>query len=89
MVALVSLVDSVRPKELGRRTGRRSYLMEQTPSPSWHQGGGGEQKEVVFGESVHLLVRDLASRHSSQDYHKNPLVFRLACDAISVLASHL
>ena len=31
MVALVRIVDSVRGKKLGRRTGRRSSLMKQTP----------------------------------------------------------
>ena len=76
-------------QERGRWTGRRSYPMEQNPAA---QAGTREvvgNKKVVFGESVHLLVRDLASRHSSQDFHKNHLVFRLACEAISTLASHL
>ena len=47
MAALLRKVDSVRCKELGRRTGRRSSPMEQTPSPSWYQGRGGEQKRNI------------------------------------------
>ena len=42
---LLRIVDSGRHKELGRRTGRRSSLKEQTPARGENQGRGGKQKK--------------------------------------------
>ena len=52
MAVLVRIVDSIRHKELGRQTGRRSSPKEQTPTA---QAGTGKEvgKKVaaqVFGD---------------------------------------
>ena len=61
LAELLRIVDSVRCKELGRRTGMRSSMMEQTPCPNCFQGRVVEQK-ILF--RLMLLL----------DYHVTVLV---------------
>ena len=45
-MAQLRIVDLIQRKKLGRQTGRGPSMMEQTPSPSWNQGKGWEQKKL-------------------------------------------
>ena len=51
MAALLRTVDSIRSKELGRQTGRRSSPMEYTPA---HAGTRDEvgKKKGTFGANL-------------------------------------
>ena len=48
IAALLKKVDSVRCKELGRRTGRGLLWWNRASSPSWYQGRGGEKVLETF-----------------------------------------
>ena len=65
-VAQLRIVDHIQRKKLGRQTGRRSSMMEQTPSPSWNQGKGREQKKLKekalkMGCAVDLLSSEMGN----------------------------
>ena len=53
--ALIRKVGSVRHKELGKQTGRRSSPIEQTPSPSGTREEVGNKKCYEYTEpQMHL-----------------------------------
>ena len=65
-MAQLRIVDLIQRKKLGRQTGRGPSMMEQTPSPSWNQGKGWEQKKLKekalkMGCMVDLLSSEMGN----------------------------
>lgn len=52
MEAPLNIVNHLRRKELGRRTGRKSPPMEQIPKQSWYQGRGGKKQAAILGKTL-------------------------------------
>ena len=67
VVELISIVDSMQCKELGKRTGRRSSPMEQTPQPKLVPGKRWGKNHGMGNTSLdglnHLGLRDLGLNH--------------------------
>ena len=73
-------VDHARCKELRRRTGRRSSLMEQTASPGWHQGSGGTKNSARVVEKLNdpKVVRQQGYFRNQKKLHFIAFFFKKA-----------